>query len=143
MKNLSDYSQKSRTMIVIGCVCIAIGCMGLLGKYFTVMWWHVYMDKFMYFFAHTLEPVALVCLIALLIYQGHKGNIGKVLDGEGHPPAHRSRRDRRVFGVCGGLASSRGVSSAWIRLFVLLCFFLLPVLTCIVYCMAALVFGHE
>ncbi|MDQ0497152.1 MULTISPECIES: PspC domain-containing protein [Paenibacillus] len=56
---------------------------------------------------------------------------------------YRSSRDRVLTGVCGGLSDATGMDSTWIRILVVISFFITAGTTFMIYVIAALVISKE
>ncbi|QYK69271.1 MULTISPECIES: PspC domain-containing protein [Paenibacillus] len=56
---------------------------------------------------------------------------------------YRSSRDRVITGVCGGLSDATGMDSTWIRILVVISFFITAGTTFMIYVIAALVISKE
>lgn len=56
---------------------------------------------------------------------------------------YRSNRDRVITGVCGGLSDATGMDSTWIRILVVISFFITAGTTFMIYVLAALVISKE
>jgi phage shock protein C len=56
---------------------------------------------------------------------------------------YRSNRDRVLTGVCGGLSDATGMDSTWIRILVVISFFITAGTTFMIYVIAALVISKE
>lgn len=56
---------------------------------------------------------------------------------------YRSSRDRVITGVCGGLSDATGMDSTWIRILVVISFFITAGTTFMIYVIAALVISRS
>lgn len=142
MKNLSDYPREKQTLIILGIVAVCLGVLGLVNGYLSVVWWNM-LIRGVVRVVRSLMPAALVGLGILAIWAQRTGR----LQGASHPPpksrAHRSLSDRRILGVCGGIAQSRGMDSMVVRLATLLLFVAFPLFTTVAYLILAAAMAPE
>ena len=84
-------------------------------------------------------PCALVAIGGYLLYAAKSGKLSAFKQGVGLQGAlRRSRADKRIFGVCGGLAYYFGIDSTVVRIVVGLLFVAFPLMVAIAYLLIAL-----
>lgn len=142
MKRYSDNSRMQRFLVVVGCLLIVAGIIGLLNEYLLVEWWRIIVDQARRV-CHAAIPIALIVLGAYLMWTSRKGVLGNVVHPKIKASVSRSRNDRRIFGVCGGFARSRSIDSIYVRIAVLLLFVAFPAPVLFLYMLLALVFPLE
>ena len=87
-----------------------------------------------------VAPVVLFALIVYVVWAGmHGAFAGAHLGGRPAQPLACDLDDRRIAGLCGGIAAHYGVDSVVVRVVALGLFVLLPPVACIVYLTASLV----
>ena len=79
-----------------------------------------------------VSTVTVVCLIIWLIWVARSGSFNR-LSRHGSGLFRRSVADKRLFGVCGGVARYFGASSALVRVLAVLLLVALPPTTCLAY----------
>lgn len=131
--------RKNNWSIIGAIALIVIGVWMLLGR-IGGPWWDVINGAFR-FLMTIAWPLALIAGGVMLLIAGRKGTFGSV-DVRGKR-LYRSRTDRMVAGVLGGVASYLGMDSTWVRI----AFVILTVLTSLpgilVYIIAAIVLPEE
>ena len=142
MKNFSDYPRRERTVIVAGIVLVCLGVLGLLNGYVAVSWWN-YLLGGLVRLVRRLLPVALILLGVLVIWGSRTGRLHNLLHQGSGSGIHRSLTDRRILGVCGGIAQSRNVDSTFVRLAIILIFVAFPLLTTVAYILLAIAMQPE
>lgn len=142
MKNFSDYSREKRALIVLGIVIVCLGVLGLFNGYLSVVWWNV-LIRGIFRVVRSLMPAALVGLVILAIWAQRTGRLQGALHSPSKNGVHRSLSDRRILGVCGGIAQSHGVDSMVVRLATLLLFIAFPLFTMVAYLILAAAMAPE
>ena len=142
MKSFSDYPQKNRVAIVVGFTLIVAGVLGVVFEYFQVSWWHRLIDG-----AHlalvAAFPFAIIILAACLASTQGRSSLDAMVHPKVKRPVFTSRTDRRIAGVCGGIAASRQVKAGFVRLIVLLLFVAFPLTVTVLYVIAAFAIKPE
>lgn len=142
MKSFSDYPQKNRVAIAVGGVLVATGVFGVVFEYFQVPWWHWLIDG-----AHLVLvaafPLAIIILAACLASTQGRSSLDAMVHPKVKRPVFTSRTDRRIAGVCGGIAASRQVKAGFVRLIVLLLFVAFPLTVAVLYVIAAFAIKPE
>lgn len=142
MKGFSDYPRNERSLIVAGIVLVCLGVVGLVNGYVAVSWWNFLLGNVVRAIRGLL-PLALVLLGALLIWGSRTGRLQNFLHASGGSGFHRSLTDRRILGVCGGIAQSRNVDATFVRLAVILIAIAFPLLTVVAYVILAILMQPE
>lgn len=142
MKSFSDYPQRNRIAIAVGGALVVAGVLGVVFEYFRVPWWHRLIDG-----AHVALvaafPFAIIILAACLASTLGRSSLDALVHPRVKRPIFTSRTDRRIAGVCGGIAASRQVKSGFVRLIVLLLFVAFPLTVVVLYTIAALAIKPE
>ena len=127
----------SQIAIIVGVILIAVGAWHLLGQimptnllgsvfgFFRTLWGLVW-------------PCALVAAGIYLLLSARAGKLSGFKQGCGSGPLRRSRADKRIFGVCGGIAYYFSVDSTVVRIVVALLFVAFPPMVAIAYLLIAL-----
>ncbi|MBO4365431.1 MAG: PspC domain-containing protein [Eggerthellaceae bacterium] len=142
MKSLSDYPRRERTLIVLGAVLVCLGVLGILNGYAVISWWNSLLSIIMRVI-RSLLPIALIALGALIIWASRTGRLHNAFHTPANTHIHRSLYDRRILGVCGGIAQSRGLDSVIVRLAAVLLFIAFPLVTALVYIILGIVIQSE
>lgn len=142
MKSFSDYPQRNRVAIVVGCALVAAGVLGVVFEYFQVPWWHRLIDG-AHFVLVAAFPFAIIILAACLASAQGRSSLDAMVHPKAKRPVFTSRTDRRIAGVCGGIAASRQVKAGFVRLIVLLLFVAFPLAVIVLYVIAAFAIKPE
>lgn len=142
MKLLSDYSKGKRALIVLGIATVCLGVAGLINCYLAVAWWSFLIGGVIRIMRGLL-PIALIGLGVLVMWASRTGKLHEWLHAPAKTGVHRSLTDRRILGVCGGIAQSRDMDSMPIRLAVLFLLIAFPLFTTAAYGVAALIMQPE
>lgn len=142
MKSLSDYPRRERALIVSGAVLVCLGILGILNGYTVISWWNSLLGVVVHL-VRRLLPIALIALGALVIWASRTGRLHDAFHGSSNTRIHRSLYDRRILGVCGGIAQSRHIDSVIVRLAAVLLFIAFPLITTVVYILLAIVMQSE
>ena len=142
MKSFSDYPRHDRTLIVAGIVFVCVGLLGLGLGYAAIGWWN-FLIRTIVRVIRSLLPIALILLGVLIIWAARTGRLHDVFQSDISAGFHRSLIDRRLLGVCGGIAQSRNVDSTIVRLAVILIFVAFPLFTVLAYVLLAIVMQPE
>ncbi len=123
---------------MMGVVFVCIGLLGLGVGYVAVGWWNFLIGSVIRAI-RGLVPIALILLVVLVIWASRTGRLHDMLHSGTSSGLHRSLVDKRILGVCGGIAQSRHVDSTLVRLAVILIFIAFPLLTVLAYFVLAFV----
>lgn len=135
VKRFVEYPVRTRAWIVMGNALLCVGAVGLIAEYEQVSWWHALVDSGRALLDYLL-PFALIALgIYLLWAAKHRKLEGLKQEHSGE--LARSATDRRLTGVCGGIAQYLNIDSTVVRIVVLLLFFASPLLALITYVLLA------
>lgn len=135
------YSLPRRVIAVAGGVLIAVGLIAILVISGSVWWWGLLLSLFVSML-NILFPVALVILLAYSIWAWRRGGFR----GVGTVPGsrlHASETDKRIAGVCGGIAEYWHIDSMLVRIIVLMLFAVSPLLMIFVYLVLALAIPRD
>lgn len=131
----------SSVALVAGLLLIAIGLWNLIDI--------VVPDPLLGFAASAVRtiwriawPCALVAAGGYLLWASKKGKLASLASG-GRGPFRRSRADKRLFGICGGIAYYFGVDSTMVRIIAVILLFLVPPTAIVAYLVVALLIPPE
>ena len=127
----SECTHGQRTQAVAGIVMVVLGFAALLVIYSSVWWWGLFI-KFINTLLAFLFPCATLLLICYLIWAWKKGKFDRALT-EKRGVLRKSQNDKRIAGVCGGIAAYLHVDSMVIRIIALFLFLASPPITAFLY----------
>ena len=85
-------------------------------------------------------PLVLIALGAYILWAAKTGRLSNIKSMGGQGSLRRSRTDKRIFGVCGGLAQHYGADASAVRVVaVLLLVFLTPTVLIVYFAMAVII----
>ena len=85
-----------------------------------------------------LWPIALICAGLYLVWAAKSGRLKGVTNIDWRKPFGRSVTDKRIAGVCGGIAQFLGIDSTIVRVLVVILFVISPAFTVLAYIVAAI-----
>ena len=142
MRNLFDYPRRDRFLIILGTALVCLGAVGLLNGYAAISWCNFLLSGIIRIIRGLL-PFSLIALGVLVVWALKTGRLNNVFRTSAGTPLHRSLYDRRILGVCGGIAQSRGVDGVLVRLIAVLLLVAFPLLTTIAYFLLAIIMQPE
>lgn len=140
MKKFSEYPLRTRFGIVVGWLLVAAGLVAFAVQSSDFDVWAL-VAQWLTSLVNIAFPVAIIALGIYLIWLYREGRFDNVHDHAGS--LHRSSEDRRLAGVCGGVAEYYRVDSTAVRICVLLLFCACPPLMAFIYVMVALILPRE
>ncbi len=141
---MADYRNKSRrpkAAIVIGVVLIACGLLNLLGNVVPQHLWWQFVGALRLVW-RVIWPCALVAAGIFLLWASKTGRLAGFVSTRAHGPFRRSLADKRLLGVCGGIAYYFGVDSTVVRVIAIILFIAFPPTMTLAYLLIALVVPH-
>ncbi len=135
-RHWEHYSRPRRVQAITGVILLAVGIVALLVIYAGVWWWTLFVG----IVAGILDvvfPCAMLALVVYLVWAWRKGKLASSSAGE-RGTLRASTSDKRIAGVCGGLAEYLRIDSMVVRIVVLLLFVGSPLLTAFLYFILAL-----
>lgn len=137
MKGFSHYPKSTQVAIIVGAGCVLFGIWRLFGVAFGFGWWAV-IQKTIGTVLSYLWPVALICSGVYVVWAARSGRLKGVANVDWKKPFGRSVTDRRIAGVCGGIAQFLGVDSTFVRVLAVILFVVAPPFTVLAYVAAAI-----
>lgn len=136
-KHTSAYSKAAQVGILIGVVLILIGSIRLIERFFGSSWWGIISSTLSRIFSF-VWPALLIGAGVYIVWAAKKGKF-KQLSFDRTRRIQRSVIDKRISGVCGGLAQYLSIDSSLVRIIVLVLFFLSPLATSLLYIAASII----
>lgn len=134
-KRPSQLSKGAQLGIIIGAVLILIGIVKFLERFFGSSWWGAIEQFFGTLFSF-VWPVALIGAGVYLVWAAQTGKFkGARIDTS--RPLRRSMIDKRIAGVCGGIAQYIGIDSTMVRVLAVIIFVVWPGPTFLLYLLGA------
>ena len=109
---MSEHDRRTDWTIVGAVALIVAGVWLLMGR-IGGPWWGA-VNRFMGLVATLAWPLALIAAGVLLLVAGRKGGVGQ--GAKAGKRLYRSRTERMVGGVLGGIATYLGVDPTWVRI---------------------------
>lgn len=131
------YSKTAQVGIIVGAVLIFFGIVKLTEQFFGSTWWGA-MRSFFSSILSFVWPVALIGTGIFLLWAAKTGKF-KDISFDSSRPLRRSVLDKRIAGVCGGIAAFVNVDSTVIRILWTIFFILNAGLAFLLYLVAALI----
>ena len=139
MAPMADKRTGSKALTIAGGVLLALAVLWLVWGVGRFTWLNGIVGVLFRVYTY-LAPVVLFALVAYVVWAGVHGAFAHAKDAtQAASPLACSLDDRRIAGLCGGIASHYRIDSVTVRVIALGLFVLLPPLACIVYLVAALV----
>lgn len=135
-KKSSQQSTATQIGILVGMVLIFYGVIRLFEHFFGTTWWGVIESIWNTFLTFAL-PAVLIGLGIFFVWAAKTGKL-KSISIDTAKPMRRSLLDKRILGVCGGLAEYLGIDSAIVRVFAVVFLVISPGFTLVVYFVAAI-----
>ena len=128
----SDYSKGQQAGLVIGASVVVLGLLMFFARYSS--WWMGLLDLLRTVLRYLL-PIGIILIGAIVVYglvtHRFDGLLSRVSAVGG--PLTRSASDKRLAGVCGGIAQYFGIDSTIVRAITVGLGVLSPLLTLIAY----------
>ena len=137
MNKFSQYSKPTQIAIIVGAACVLFGVWRLFGVAFGFGWWNAIQRVAGTVFSY-LWPIALICAGLYLVWAAKTGRLKGITAVDWHKPFGRSVADKRLAGVCGGIAEFLGIDPTIVRVLVIILFVVSPAFTVLAYLVAAI-----
>lgn len=137
MKQFSRYPKSAQVAIIVGLAFVLIGAWRLIGFSVGFGWWNTVSRTVGSIFSF-LWPLALIAAGLYLVWAGRTGRLKGMSSIDWKKPFGRSHTDRRVAGICGGIAQFLSIDPTIVRVLVVILFVITPVFTLLAYVLAAL-----
>lgn len=140
-KKPSQQPITTQVGILVGMVLIVYGLVRLCEHFLGAMWWGVF-ERFWSIFVSFAWPLGLIALGIYLLWVAKSGKFKKI-SFDSSKPLRPNQNDKRIFGVCGGLAEYFHIDPTVVR--VLAIFFLIVStwITLIIYIVAAILMSRN
>lgn len=140
-KKSSQRPKSVQLAIIAGAVLILFGAFKLLDQFFGSSWWGT-IEQIARTFASIAWPIALILIGGYLIWAASTGKFkGATFDSS--RPLRRSVYDKRIAGVCGGIAQYFNIDSTIVRVVVLILLIMVPSAVFLTYLAAAVLMPKE
>lgn len=137
MNKFSRYPKSAQIAIIVGAACVLFGVWRLFGVAFGYGWWHALQRMLGTVFSF-LWPLALIGAGLYLVWAAKTGRLEGVTNIDWKRPFGRSVTDKRIAGVCGGIAQFLGIDSTIVRVLVVILFVVSPAFAVLAYLVAAI-----
>ena len=135
--NFSQQPSHIKVAVLVGLLLVAIGLCNFVSLLVPVNLWEEIVEilgtimKFLW-------PIVFVAAGFFILWSVKNGKLDGFATHHSHGVFMRSRTDKRLFGVCGGIAYYFGVDSAIVRIFAVIMLVLLPFPVVIAYFLIAM-----
>lgn len=137
MNRFSHYPKSTQIAIIVGAGCVLFGVWRLFGVAFGFGWWTAIQKAIGAVFSY-LWPLALICSGVYVVWAARTGRLKGMADVDWKKPFGRSVVDKRISGVCGGIAQFLGIDSTFVRVLAVILFVIAPPFAVIAYAVAAI-----
>ena len=133
----NKHTKPQQAAIVIGIVLVLFGVWGLINAVLPGWVWNMLGTTVRTIWG-ILWPLALVAAGAYLLWGVKTGKFSGFTQGGASRPLRRSRADKRLLGVCGGIAYYFGIDSTVVRVMAVILLVLFTPTAIIAYFLIAL-----
>lgn len=133
----NKYSKPQQAAIVVGVILVLLGVWGLINAVLPGWVWTM-LGNTVRTLWHILWPVALVVAGVYLLWGVKTGKFSGFVQGGSTRPFRRSRADKRLLGVCGGIAYYFGIDSTVVRVTAVILLVLFPPSAVVAYLLIAI-----
>ncbi|MGI6105760.1 MAG: PspC domain-containing protein [Raoultibacter sp.] len=135
-KKNPQQSTAAQIGILAGAVLIFFGIIKLLEHFFGSSWWGT-VERVWSTFLSFAWPIALIGIGVYVVWAAKTGKFKRV-SIDTTRPLRRSQLDKRILGVCGGIAAYVNVDSIIVRVIAIVLLVVSPWFTLIMYFIAAI-----
>lgn len=135
-------NRPSQAAIAVGVVLIIVGALNLLDRLIPYEMW-VAIGSAVRGVWSIAWPVALVVVGSYLLWAAKKGKLSGFRAARPNGSLRRSRADKRILGVCGGIAYYFGLDSTIVRIAAVVLLFVLTPTVAVAYLLLALLIPSE
>ncbi|MCL2826092.1 MAG: PspC domain-containing protein [Eggerthellaceae bacterium] len=129
------YPTSVKVAVVIGLALIVFGLYRILGLFANMAWW-IAIKAFIGTAFSIAWPIALIGTGVFLVWAARSGKFkGIVFDFS--RPFRRSVNNRRISGLCGGIAEYFAINATVVRVLAVVALVVSPFITLIVYVLAS------
>lgn len=128
-------SKSAQIASIAGALLIIFGVFKLFDQFFGASWWGI-VERIVTTFISFVWPISLIVIGGYLIWAGSTGKF-KGVTFDSSRPLRRSIYDKRIAGVCGGVARYFNIDSMIVRVIALVLLVMVPGFTLLVYVIAA------
>ena len=137
-----NSNKPSRFLVGLGVLLICFGVVNLVDKLLPPELFMA-VSAFVRGMWGVAWPLLLIVLGAYILWAAKTGRLSSIRSVGGYTSLRRSRTDKRIFGVCGGLAQHYGADASAVRVVaVLLLVFLTPMALVTYFAMALIIPGE-
>ena len=137
-----NSNKPSRFLVGLGVLLICFGAVNLVDKLLPPELFMA-VSAFVRGMWGVAWPLLLIVLGAYILWAAKTGRLSSIRSVGGYTSLRRSRTDKRIFGVCGGLAQHYGADASAVRVVaVLLLVFLTPMALVTYFAMALIIPGE-
>ena len=127
-----NMQPSTRVAVLVGLALIAFGLWHFVAALIPAHLWEALVHV-----ANSITrfvwPMVLIVAGIFILWSVRHGKFDGFADRQTHGEFMRSRTDKRLAGVCGGIAYYFGVDSAMVRIMVVILFFLFPLPVVVAY----------
>lgn len=142
MNKFSQYPKSAQIAIVVGIALVFLGIGNLLRLLLGFGWWTALQRTIGAVFSF-VWPIALIAAGLYLVWAARAGRLKGVMNIDWSKPFGRSVTDKRLAGVCGGIAQFLGIDSSIVRVLVIILFVVTPVFTAFAYLAGAVLMPRQ
>lgn len=143
MNEPGNHSKATSAAVVVGMVLVVIGAYNLAQQIVPGFMWER-IGAFMHGLWGIVWPCALIAAGGYMLWASKKGKLAGFSDTRNRAPVfRRSRTDRRLLGVCGGIAYYFGVDSTMVRVIAVILLFVTFPTAVLAYVLVALLVPQE
>lgn len=138
MENKPPQRPKSvQVALIAGAALIIFGIFNLFDQFFGSSWWGT-IERMAGTFASFAWPIALIAVGGYLIWAASTGKF-KGASFDSSRPFRRSSYDKRIAGVCGGIAQYFNIDSTIVRVVAVILLVMAPGITFLTYMVTAII----
>lgn len=137
MNRFSHYSKSAQIAIIIGIAFVLFGFWKLMGTVLGFGWW-VQIQRIIGMVFSFVWPVALILAGLYLVWAGKTGRLKGISTTDWHKPFGRSVTDKRIAGVCGGIAQYLNIDPTIVRILAIILLAINPAFAVLAYAFAAI-----
>jgi len=126
-----QYPKAVQFAIVCGLALIVFGIYKILGLFVNTLWWAAIQSGISTYLS-IAWPIVLIGVGILFVWAAKTGRFKRVLF-DFNKPFRRSLNDKRLSGLCGGIAEYFAINPTLVRVATVVLFVLSPIFTLVVY----------
>ena len=141
-QKFSQYPTSTQFAIIVGVALILFGSIRLIGAALGFGWLEAF-QRFVVDIFGFIWPLALIVAGVYLVWAGKAGRLRAVKSIDWDRPFGRSSTDKRLMGVCGGIAEFIGIDPTIVRILVLILLVAAPMVVIPAYLIAGVVLPYR